>query len=270
MRQQGMRIGVLATRTGISVRTLHHYDQIGLLTPTARTAAAHRRYSAQDIARLQQIQSLRRLGFSLQEIKACLSDPAFPPQQVVALHLQSLRDQEAQLQGLIHRLERLAHSMANAREVSTDEFLDIVEVMTKTEQYVTPELKAEVAAREARLGQERIQAVGAEWSQLLVDLGAAMEAGSDPASPRVQEMAQRIAALVKEFTDGYPAITALAHAVHDDPELREQAGSSPAQSEYLHSLIAGSPGAPDHTGISPALQEYLHRVITAAGAGVLH
>src|SRR5262245_27555090 len=130
MRQQGIRIGVLARRTGISVRTLHHYDQIGLLTPTARTEAAHRLYSPQDIARLQQIQSLRQLGFSLQQIKACLRDPAFSPQQVIGRHLESLRDHEAQVRELIHRLERLAHWMVNAHDVSADEFLAIVEVMT--------------------------------------------------------------------------------------------------------------------------------------------
>ncbi len=60
-----LRIGELARRTGLSVRALHHYDAIGLLVPSARTDAGHRRYTAEDVARLQQIASLRALGLPL-------------------------------------------------------------------------------------------------------------------------------------------------------------------------------------------------------------
>lgn len=71
-------IGELAKRTGVTVRTLHHYDQIGLLVPTGRSEAGHRRYSAQDVARLQQIVGLKQLGFRLlEEIKGLLDTVDF-------------------------------------------------------------------------------------------------------------------------------------------------------------------------------------------------
>src|ERR1043165_2969683 len=66
------KVGQLAKRTGISVRTLHPYDQIGLLTPSHRTESGHRLYDRDDVVRLQQIVMLRQLGFALEEIAAAL------------------------------------------------------------------------------------------------------------------------------------------------------------------------------------------------------
>src|SRR5919107_2876078 len=80
------KVGELARRTGLSVRTLHHYDEIGLLRPSHRTASGHRLYSAADVVRLQQIKSLRQLGFSLDEVGDCLRDPAFAPRRVLEMH----------------------------------------------------------------------------------------------------------------------------------------------------------------------------------------
>ena len=85
------KVGELARRTGLSVRTLHHYDAIGLLSPSHRTEAGHRLYAADDAVRLQQILSLRQLGFSLEEVCACLDRPEFSPRRVVRMHLDHLR-----------------------------------------------------------------------------------------------------------------------------------------------------------------------------------
>ncbi|HKO00391.1 MAG TPA: MerR family transcriptional regulator, partial [Thermoanaerobaculia bacterium] len=66
------KVGELAKRTGMSVRTLHHYDAIGLLQPSRRSESGHRLYDRDDVARLQQIKSLRQLGFALDEIRELL------------------------------------------------------------------------------------------------------------------------------------------------------------------------------------------------------
>ena len=91
-RPTAWRVGGLAARMGLSVRTLHYYDEIGfdeigLLSPSQRTDAGHRLYTAGDVVRLQRIESLRTLGFDPQEIRECLERPAFPLQRVVELHL---------------------------------------------------------------------------------------------------------------------------------------------------------------------------------------
>ena len=74
-------MGELAKRTGVTVRTLHHYDEIGLLRPSRHTESGHRLYTAVDVARLQRILSLRQLGFALEEVRDCLDRPGFSPRR---------------------------------------------------------------------------------------------------------------------------------------------------------------------------------------------
>jgi MerR family transcriptional regulator, thiopeptide resistance regulator len=70
-----LKVGELAKRAGLTVRALHHYDDIGLLRPSARSDAGYRLYDRNDIARLHQIQALRRFGVALSDIGAFLASP---------------------------------------------------------------------------------------------------------------------------------------------------------------------------------------------------
>ena len=70
-------VSQLATMAGVSVRTLHHYDQIGLLRPTARTAAGYRLYAERDLLRLQQILFFKEIELPLSEVRTILDDPQF-------------------------------------------------------------------------------------------------------------------------------------------------------------------------------------------------
>ena len=79
----------------MSVRALHHYDEIGLLSPSLRTPSGHRLYQQADIARLQQIQSLRLMGIPLEEVKQLLDGAAMSPREVIDLHLARLHEQIA-------------------------------------------------------------------------------------------------------------------------------------------------------------------------------
>src|SRR5437588_9741683 len=108
MRFEALKVGELARRTGLTIRTLHHYDEIGLLKPSLHTEAGHRLYTAGDIARLQQVLSLRQLGFGLEEVRGCLDRSGFAPLEVIRLHVARLRDQIELQQGLCARLEALA------------------------------------------------------------------------------------------------------------------------------------------------------------------
>jgi DNA-binding transcriptional MerR regulator len=134
-----LKVGELARRTGLTVRTLHHYDEIGLLRPSLHTDTGHRLYTAGDVARLQQVVSLRQLGFSLEEIRACLDRPGFSPLEVIQRHVARLREQIELEQRLCERLEGLARYFSSTGEVSADEFLRTIEVMTMWEKAYTPE-----------------------------------------------------------------------------------------------------------------------------------
>jgi len=101
----GMKVGEIAKRTGLSVRTLHYYDEIGLLRPSTLTTSRHRVYDAAQLARLQQIKSLRQLEFSLDEIRDCLEAPELSPRRVLELHVQRIRAHIEEQGGRVIRID---------------------------------------------------------------------------------------------------------------------------------------------------------------------
>jgi DNA-binding transcriptional MerR regulator len=201
MRFEALKVGELARRTGLTVRTLHHYDEIGLLKPSLHTEAGHRLYTAGDVARLQQVVSLRQLGFSLEEVRDCLDRPEFSPVAVIRLHVARLREQIEMQRGLCERLEMLAAHFNAAGEVSADEFLRTIEVMTMMEKYFTPKQLEQIRERRESLGEEFLRQKQAEWAEVIALIRAEMDRGTDPADAKVQALAQRWQRLV-DFTTG--------------------------------------------------------------------
>src|SRR5688500_11904392 len=149
MARDGWKVGELAGETGLTVRTLHHYDEIGLLKPSRRTRSGHRLYGEADVARLQQVTSLRQLGFPLEQIRDLLDRRGVSPREVVELHLARVREQMAQQHALCERLERIAKTLEAAETVSADELIRTIEATTMYEKYYTPEQREELAARAA-------------------------------------------------------------------------------------------------------------------------
>lgn len=205
--QSGLwKVGDLASRTGLSVRTLHYYEEVGLLAPSHRTRSGHRLYGAADVARLQQIVSLRQLGFSLEEIRDCLKQPDYTFERVIALHISRLEEQIETERKLCGRLKAIAASLRASEEVSVEELITTIEGITMLEKYYTPEQLEKLRERAEMIGEERIRQAEAEWQELIEQVRAEMNNGTDPASERVQQLAARWMGLVKEFTDNRPDI----------------------------------------------------------------
>ncbi|MDX1421219.1 MAG: MerR family transcriptional regulator [Rubricoccaceae bacterium] len=197
-----LRVGALARQTGLSVRTLHHYDAVGLLVPSARTAAGHRRYSAADVARLQQIVSLRALGLSLGAIRDALDEDGPTTRAVLEQHLAHLRAQVARQQHLADRLERLSAHLDHTGGASVEDLLHLTRLTTMIEQHYTPEQRAYLETRRAEVGDARIREVQQEWAALFAALDEHREAGTDPAAPALRPFAEKAEALIAEFTGG--------------------------------------------------------------------
>ncbi|MGK5547551.1 MerR family transcriptional regulator [Streptomyces sp. URMC 127] len=102
-------VGQVAAFAGVTVRTLHHYDEIGLLSPGGRSHAGHRRYEDEDLDRLQQILFYRELGFPLDEVAVLLDDPDVDPAE-------HLRRQHGLLTERIEQLQRMATAVEHAME----------------------------------------------------------------------------------------------------------------------------------------------------------
>jgi MerR family transcriptional regulator, thiopeptide resistance regulator len=204
------KVGELAERTGLTVRSLHHYDALGLLSPSGRTDSAHgsghRLYTAADVARLQQILSLKLLDFGLEQIREYLARADYDPRQVVRLHLARVRGQAAELKRLEDRLAALADALEKAEIVSADEFLTTIQEMTMIEKYYTPEQLETLARRRQEIGEEVMQQAPQRWAELQSSVQEARDAGMEPTDPMAQELARRWFALVSEFTGGDPGI----------------------------------------------------------------
>lgn len=212
------KVGELAARTGLTVRTLHHYHAIGLLSPSGRTGSphgsGHRLYTAADVARLQQIQSLKMLGFSLEQVREYLTRTGYDPRQVVRAHLRRVRGQVEELRRLADRLTALATALDQAEAVSADEFLKAIEEMTMIEKMYTPEQLKQFEEVGKQVGPEEIEAVQNLWTALLADVRANRHL--DPASPEAQALGRRWEELTERTMRGYQNFPALKQAIADN------------------------------------------------------
>jgi DNA-binding transcriptional MerR regulator/uncharacterized glyoxalase superfamily protein PhnB len=124
------RVGELAAATGLTVRTLHHYESIGLLVASERSEAGHRRYSPADVERLYRICLLRRLGFALSEVGEALDDPAW---NLHAAMTSQLRDLDRRLAAIGRLRTHISHLLASTSPTEgppDTELLHLIEEMT--------------------------------------------------------------------------------------------------------------------------------------------
>ena len=200
------KIGELAEATGLTVRTLHHYDEIGLLAPAERSDSGHRLYGRDEVQRLYRIVALRQLGMSLDDIGSVLRDESADPRAVVRRHLAEVSRQIDMQEQLRERLMTILQTLNEAEEPTTEDFIHALEVMTMIDSYYTPEQLAQLEERRKALGDEGMQKAQQDWVDLIADATALKEAGADPASDEVQSVVARWEDLISQFTGGDPGI----------------------------------------------------------------
>jgi MerR family transcriptional regulator, thiopeptide resistance regulator len=145
------RIGELARETGLTVRTLHHYDQLGLLSPLSRTEGGHRCYTSGDVRRLHRIVALRSLGISLEQIGTLLDgDP--DPAGLLRRQLNVVEDRIRNATSLRARLLDVLDTLSGDAEPSAAQLLQLIEETITMNEPLTPEQFAELnEKRERRL-----------------------------------------------------------------------------------------------------------------------
>lgn len=230
------KIGELARRTGLTVRTLHHYDEIGLLSPAQRSDGGHRVYDEADVQRLYRIVSLRSLGFPLDAIAQALDSQAFDPKAAVDDHLRRLEAQIAQEQQLLDKLRTLR------QRLDADDFLTTIEEITMRERYYTPEQLDQLERRRQALGEDAIKDVEREWGEIFATLKREMDKGTDPADPRLRPIGDRSRELMVMFTGGDPGIEASLKRMYETegPEKASRGMADPAVFEYLAQVRAAA------------------------------
>ncbi|AOI70485.1 MerR family transcriptional regulator [Burkholderia ubonensis] len=228
-----LKVGELAKRSGLTVRTLHHYHAIGLLTPSARADNGYRLYDRDDIARLHQIQALRRFGLSLAEIGDYLNQSGAPLVDLVAKQITLLDRQIEQSVQLRERLVRLHAQLAEGTEPELADWLTTLELMTVYDQYFSEEELARMPMyRKSQTGD-------AEWIALVADVRALYDAGVPPEDERVRSLADRWMTLLVRDTNNDPRLLAKLNLMHErEPSLQAQIGISTALRDYVLHAIA--------------------------------
>ncbi|OBA90501.1 transcriptional regulator [Mycobacteriaceae bacterium 1482268.1] len=202
-------VGAVATLTGVSVRTLHHYHQIGLVVPSVRTAAGYRGYADADIERLHVVLVYRAVGLPLDEIRTLLDDA---DADVVA-HLQRqhalLTEQADRLRDTIKAVEELMNAHRNGIQLSAEEQAEIFGTTAFGAEYADEAQQRWGDTDAWRQSQQRTAdftkhdwvAIKADGDALLAAFAKAMRAGVRPGSPDADELAALHRASIERFYD---------------------------------------------------------------------
>lgn len=134
-----MKIGELAKAAGITVRTLHHYDSIGLLSPTGERESGHRLYTSEDIEVLGQILAFKCMGISLKKISVILKQKTYDLQKTLILQEEALNANIEFLQKAKRNLRFLLDKLAHKKTVNIKELLSFMKEVQIMEKYYTPE-----------------------------------------------------------------------------------------------------------------------------------
>jgi DNA-binding transcriptional MerR regulator len=243
----GYPIGKVAELAGVTVRTLHHYDEIGLLSPSERTSTGYRRYDDVDLERLQQILYYRELEFSLEEIAAILDDP----QADATAHL---RRQHRLLSERIARLEKMVNAIEFAMEAkkvginltpeerfelwgdfNPDDYAQEAEERWGDTDAYRESMKK--TSRYTKADWQRIKDESLDWGQRIV---AVMNSGAAAQSPEAMELAEEHRQHISQwyYECSYEVQTGLAEMyLADERFMATYEAIKPGLTVFLHDAI---------------------------------
>ncbi|CAM4098551.1 MerR family transcriptional regulator [Janibacter anophelis] len=244
---EALTVGQVAESFGVTVRTLHHYDEVGLLHPSERSHAGYRLYTGEDLQRLGTIVVYRRLGFSLDEIGELLDGA-----DVVA-HLRRQRDlvteRLAQMSDLVAAIDRRLEAEMNDQPATTE---DLKELFGEgyTEEYQAEAQErwgdtdkwAQSQARTKDMTKEQWAEVKAEMDAFGAALGEAVRAGEPVDSDRAADIAEQHRASIARFYDcDHEFQVCLAQMYLADPRFTQHYEDiAPGAAQWLHDAIVAN------------------------------
>lgn len=185
-------VNKLAKLAGVSVRTLHYYDQIGLLTPSVRTSAGYRLYSEAELLRLQQILFYRELDVELKEIGNILDDPGFDLVHALESHRQMLLSKKSRIEALVATVEKTIFHLKNKVNMNAEDLYaglpkEQAEAWRREAKEKWPDQVAHAEKQLLTMDKESYRQLQEGFKangEILASLAAA---GLDPASDQVQQ-----------------------------------------------------------------------------------
>lgn len=189
-----LKVGELARRAGLTVRTLHHYDEIGLLKPSGRSDTGYRLYSPADVQRLHGIQALRLLGLPLGDIADLLAGDGMEPDRILERQIHALDLQITQATELRGRLALMRDGLVAGADPDMGNWLETLALMATYGKYFS--------AAELKRIFENWRNIETEWAPLVEQMRSAMDQGLAIDAPPVQRLANRWMVLMLEWMGG--------------------------------------------------------------------
>jgi len=194
--ESGWTVGQVAELARVTVRTLHHYDEIGLLRPSGRSAAGYRRYDQADLRRLHQIVLFRELGFALEVIQRLLDDPGFDRREALATQRALLVERLGRTEAILRGIDRALAELNGEGEMASEELFDGFEDFDRQheaevkERWGDTEAYKESARRTKAYTKEDWKRFKAESEEAGRRWVALLQSGADPREAAAMDLAE--------------------------------------------------------------------------------
>src|SRR5687767_14886486 len=190
-------VGELAKLTGITVRTLHHYDEIGLVVPSQRTPAGYRLYDDRDVIRLQQVLLFRELGLPLDEIAFAIDEDG-TREELLRKHREVLVAKRTRLDSMLSALDGALDALEKGHVMQADDvkklFGDFDPAQYEDEvkeRWGETDAYKESMRRTKQYGKTEWEQIQADWGKIYGELADLMKAGTPVTDPAVQTLVER-------------------------------------------------------------------------------
>jgi DNA-binding transcriptional MerR regulator len=251
----GYSVGTVARMTGVTVRTLHHYDEIGLLSPGERTAAGYRQYSDADLERLQQILGYRELGFPLEEIATILADPAADAMVHLRRQHALLRERMERLRKMVDAIEFMMEAQQMGVQLSPEERFEVFGdfdpdqyAAEAEERWGGTDAYRESQRRTASYTKDDWQRIRTDGEQLYRRLADAMAAGVPSGSAAAMDLAEEHRSQISRwfYECSYEIHRGLAEMYAADPRFTENIDRyAPGLARYVRDAILANAAGRD-------------------------
>lgn len=229
-----LKIGELAKRCSLSVRTLHHYDSIGLLSPTLRTAGGARIYGSQDLARLHRILVLKEIGYALTDIRTAMHDTSTGPLQMIRRQIDLLETRERKARALSTKLKHVAERLTDTDAADTVDWLDLLEMTALYEQHLS-ETEVQALRSPATASARDIES---QRDRLIAEVRQCMRSDARGVSPQAHAIAWRWARMVIALTSNNPALASKLKTLQErEVRAQEIVGIDAALIEWIYEAI---------------------------------
>jgi len=196
------KIGYVSKKTGVSVRSLRHYDNIGLLSPSGVSDAGYRLYSEYDIFMLQQVIMLKKMQIPLQKIKSILQDDALELRGILAMQKEYLQMQMNLYQKLFIDIDQMLKMLNNTNAISLELIYKTMEKTNMLNKYYTVDQMKTLTGRDFHQDPNKGKEYVSSWQDVFDGLSNLQNQGVSPESEATKKYALKSRKLVGDFVSG--------------------------------------------------------------------